>query len=332
MKIETNMLELQSKRKYLHFVKEYKSVLFTIQEDTLLTLWKIESPFQLKKIKTLPLEGRFYEPNFQFVDDTLLLSVKRGNRLAIVNFQDLENPTVVTQERKIGSIKGSCIAKGKLYIQLSSIGTKEYSFEVSDIPTVENRYPTSKLVIPDEEADTSAFYSLVVNDTIYWINQDSIFVMDISIPDEPKPIVTKEIVDLGIGYPIMLPNNRMIVFEIAGDVRIGLNYLDISNNNVKRKAKGILKNHCIRGWQLVGNELYIVHLDFKKINNERKYKTYLSKIDVTDAPVINNTIELSIIEEYGDDSSTIVWYSIRENNHVFLQGTGVKHELPVESS
>ncbi|MDW5288769.1 hypothetical protein [Formosa sp. PL04] len=324
----SNILDLNSKRKYLHFVKNYKNLLFTIQEDNILTIWKIEVPFQLKQLVKIPLEVRFYEPNFQFIDDTLLLRGGRGNKIAIINFQNLDKPTVIIKEREMGYIKGACIAKGKLYIQISSLYNKDYRFEVSDIPTINNTDPISKIVIPDKNEESSAFYSLVFNDTIYWVNQDSIFLMDISEPDHPKSIVSKEIVNLGIGYPILLSDNRMIVFEIASDVRIGLNYLDISGNNVKRKAKGLFKNHCIRGWQLIDNTLYIVHLDFKKTDNERKYKTFLSSVDVSSDPVINFTKELPILEVYGEDNTTIVWYYISHNKHIFLQGNGIFYELP----
>ena len=324
----SNIIDFNSKIKYLHFVKNYKNLLFTIQEDTILTIWKIEDSFQLKKVVKVPLAERFYEPNFQFIDDTLLLRGNRGNRIAIIDFQDLDSPTVIIKEREMGYIKGACIAKGKLYTQISSIYNKDYRFEVSDIPTTDNTDPISKIVIPDTDEESSAFYSLVFNETIYWVNQDSIFLMDISEPDSPKSIVTKKIVDLGIGYPILLSDNRMIVFEIAGDVRIGLNYLDIASNSVKRKEKGLFKNHCIRGWQLIEEKLYIVHLDFKKINNERKYKTYLSCVDVSSNLVINFTKELPIIEVYGEDNTRIVWYYISNNKHIFLQGNGTFYELP----
>ncbi|GGG46743.1 hypothetical protein [Bizionia arctica] len=324
----SNILDLNSKRKYLHFVKNYKNLLFTIQEDNILTIWKIEVPFQLRQLVKIPLEERFYEPNFQFIDNTLLLRGNRGNKIAIINFQNLDKPTVIIRQREMGYIKGACIAKDKLYIQISSLYNKDYRFEVSDIPTINNTDPISKIVIPDKNEESSAFYSLVFNDTIYWVNQDSIFLMDISEPDHPKSIVTKEIVNLGIGYPILLSDNRMIVFEIASDVRIGLNYLDISGNNVKRKAKGLFKNHCIRGWQVIDNTLYMVHLDLKNMNNERKYKTYLSSIDLSSDPVINFTKELPIIEVYGEDNTTIVWYYISNNKHIILQGNGTFYELP----
>jgi|GEM_PF-4881079 len=328
MTIPYDILDLNSKRKYFHFVKNYKNLLFTIQEDTILTIWKIEVPFQLKEVVKVPLEGRFYKPNFQFIDDTLLLKAKRGNRIVIVNFQDLDKPTVIIKERAMGYIKGVCIAKGKLYTQISSLHKEDYRFEVSDIPTIENTDPISKVVIPDNETESSALYSLVFNNTIYWVNQNSIFLMDISEPDHPKSITIKKIIDLGIGYPILLPDNKMIVFEVASDMRIGLNYLDIAGNSVKRKAKGLFKNHCIRGWQLIDEKLYIVHLDFKKINNERKYKTYLSYVDVNSVPVIKFTKELPIIEVYGEDNTNIVWYYINNNKHIFLQGNGTFYELP----
>ena len=328
MKPPVDLLDANSKRDYFHFVKNYKNLLFTIQDDTILTIWKIEVPFQLKEVVKAPLKGGFYKPNFQFIDHILLLRAKRGNRIAIIDFRDLDKPKVVTQEREIGYIKGVCIAKGKLYIQISSINAEKYSFEVSDIPTSENIYPISKLVIPTDDTYNSASYSLVVNNTIYWVNQDSIFLMDISEPDNPKAIVTKNIVDLVTGYPILLSENRMVVFEIYDGQRIGLNYFEISGNNIKRKVKGLFKNHCIRGWKLIDNLLYFVHLDSKKINKERRYKTYLSSVTISNDPVINFTKELPIIEVYGEDSSNIYWYYITDNKHIILQGNGSITELP----
>jgi len=119
----------------------------------------------------------------------------------------------------------------------------------------------------------------------------------------------------------------MLIFEIAGDVRIGLNYLNISGNNVKRKAKGLFKNHCNRGWELIGNILFLLYLYFKKINNEQKYKTYLSSVDVSSTPVIAFTKELPVIEVYGENETTIVWYNVIDNKHIFFQGNGTFYEL-----
>lgn len=325
-----NIIDENAKRKWIHFAKEYKNRLFTIQEDSILDIWNIELPFKLKKITSVPLEGRFYEPTFQFSGDKFLLRTVRGNRIAIVDFQNIEAPTVIAKETENGYMKGACIANGKLYVQISEIHKEDFNFQISDIPSLENPEPEISLAIPvkNDDAYNCAFYSLVVDNTIYWVNQDSIFVMETSTLNGPKAIATKKIVDLGIGYPIQLPEDRMIVLETADDVRIGINDLDISNKNVKRKSKGILKNHCIRGWQLIDETLYIVHLDFKKINKERKYKTYISTVDVSGDPKVTSTKELPIIEVYGDDSSTIYWFYISEESYLILLGNGNVYKFP----
>ncbi|WP_299619329.1 hypothetical protein [uncultured Tenacibaculum sp.] len=332
MIVQANILNTDYNRDWIHFIQWYQNLLFSIQEDTILNIWDAN----FKKIASVELGGRFYEPSFQFVGQKLLLIAKRGNRIAIIDFENIENPTVVLQKTKNGFIKGACIAQHKLYIQISETHKDKihFNFQVSDIPTLENPNPEINYVIPVTEDDVynGAFYTQVVKNTIYWINQNSIFAMDITNPDDPQRIAAKKIVDNGIGYPVLLTDNRMLVLEIGGDAWIAVNHFDISNNNIKKISKGILKNHCIRGWELIDQTLYIIHLDFKRINKERKYKTYISSIDVSGNPTINYTKELPIIEVYGEDSSTIYGCYRTGESLILIQGNGEIHKISIKKS
>lgn len=141
--------------------------------------------------------------------------------------------------------------------------------------------------------------------------------MDVSNPSVQKEIAEKEIVGLIVGHPILLLNNRMVVMETYDGNRIGCNFFDISNKTIKRLQKGLFKNHCIRAYHQTENCLYIVHLDFKKTDNERKYKTYLSTITTTENIGVEFTKELPFIEIYGDDSSKILWL-VKSNTKIII--------------
>jgi len=331
MILKANILNTDYNRDWIHFIQWYQNLLFSIQEDTILDIWDTN----FKKIASIELGGRFYEPSFQFVDQKLLLKDNFGNKLIIIDFENIENPTVVLKKTENGFIRGACIAQHKLYIQISETHKDKthFNFQVSDIPSLENPNPEINYVIPVTEDDVynGAFYTQVVKNTIYWMNQNSIFAMDITNPDDPQKIAAKKIVNNGIGYPVLLTDNRMLVLEIGGDAWMGVNHFDISNNNIKKISKGILKNHCIRGWELIGKTLYIIHLDFKRINRERKYKTYISSIDVSGNPTINYTKELPIIEVYGEDSSTIYGCYRTDESLILIQGNGEIHKISIKN-
>ncbi len=320
------------KRDYIHFAKDYKGLLFTIQKDTILTIWKITKPFGLQQIATVPLNGRFYKPHFQFDNNTLLLSSYRGNRITIIDFKDLNNVTALTRESNIGSRKASCIAKNILYTQISDLASEELCYEISEIPSVKNPEPIYSLVIPTNEMDNCASYAVTVENTIYWINQDTIYLMDISDSTNPKTIVNFKIGNFITGYPIKLSNSRILVLETYGDTSFSVNDFDITNKGIIRRSKALLRSHSVRAWQLVGKTLYIIHLDFIKIDNERKFRTYFSTIDVSDDATILSTKELPIIEVYGEDSSNIYWFSIVEDKLYILQGNGNIHDLNLKES
>ncbi|WP_130733941.1 hypothetical protein [Flavobacterium sp. J27] len=317
-----NILNPNANRKNIHFAKSYNNKLFIIQEDTVLSIWKIDPHFQITKEYDVNLGSKFYNPNFQFLDNKLLLNNRYGE-ICIIDFNDYNN-LITIFSKDIEGRESCCMYKNKLYSQIYLTNTDGYS--ISDLPTIKNPNPKTTIAIQKENI-SSGSYALVTNTVIYWINQESIFIMDVSNPDIPKSIVEKEIVDLVMGYPILVANNRMVVIETYDANRIGCNFFDISNNNIKRLQKGQFKNHCIRAFHLSNDYLFLVHLDFKKINNERKYKTYLSAIDINNDFSIRFTKELPFIEIYGDDSSKIVWVGEYNNKIIILLANGKFFDL-----
>jgi predicted DNA-binding WGR domain protein len=315
----TNIIDSTAERKYIHFAKEHEGHLYTIQEDNILSIWKIEHSFELSKVSSITLPFNFCRPQFQLTDQNLLLK-NPAKAVVIISLQDKKKPVCIFQE-VVEGLEASCLVKGKLYHQTKN------GFHISLIPAPANSVNSLKLVIL--QANNWSKHTLIVNDIIYWIGQQTIIVMDISDPMSPTIIAEKKLLDVVIGYPVKLSKNRMAVLEVYDDIRIAVNFFDLSGNNVKRAAKGLLKNNRVTGFSLMNDVLYITHLDYKKIASERKYKTYLSKIDLTDAPAIVFTVELPFIEKDGDGSSQIVWSRVNGNVLGVLLGNGDVHRLSI---
>ncbi|MCB0374690.1 MAG: hypothetical protein KDD04_02100, partial [Sinomicrobium sp.] len=274
------------------------------------------------------LGGIFFRPGYQFEEHKLLLY--RDGYMAIVNFGDSKNIKVISH-RENEFYTCCSLSKNRLYKQvyLSKHGNDGYF--VSEIPTPENPNPPSKRVIPFGDFSDRASQTLVSEDTIYWINQSSIVVMDITESDNPKITARKKLVDLVLGHPILLPRDRMVVIETDNDESFGCNVFDISNKDLKKIGKGLFKNHCIKGFCLIENTLYIAHLDYKKIEGKREYKTYFSKIDFSDGYKIDYTKELPFIEVYEEVGSQICWIGVKDDQLAVLLRNREIHRFDLEN-
>ncbi|WP_078129253.1 hypothetical protein [Leptospira alexanderi] len=315
-----NILDSKGKRKSIHFAKDYKGYLFTMQQENVLKIWKIEPTFKLSKVSevTLPFRIDFEEQpiiQFQFIDDHLLLigKTKSKDHCLVLSLQDIHNPiqvlwdeiTKYSEELMIGM---SCFAKGMVYHMATDDGFNTH-FYLSGVPE-----PVISLPRVNSE-DRYGRYPLVVNDLIYWICSQGVIVMDISKPKAPKILTEERIPNFfNCGFPILLTNNRIVVLELGGYYRtanVGL--FDISNKNIKPIGQGALKRTLISGFTLMDDVVYVTH---EKIQiTDKRTKHYFSKIDLTNDTTVKFTCELPF-------TNPIVWSRVENEKLAVLLSNG----------
>ncbi|EMJ58835.1 hypothetical protein LEP1GSC013_1209 [Leptospira interrogans serovar Valbuzzi str. Duyster] len=313
-----NILDSKGKLKSIHFAKDYKGYLFTIQQENVLKIWKIEPAFKLSKISEviLPFRMNFEDQRiiqFQFIDDHLLLI--GGDNCSVLSIQDIHNPIQILYD-EINKYSGqelilgmSCFAKGVIYHMATDdrFNTHFYLSGVSD--------PVISLPRVNSE-DRYGRYPLVVNDLIFWICRQGVIVMDISNPKTPKILAEERIPNFfNYGFPILLANNRVAILEFGSHYgTAGISLFDISNKNAKPIGQGALKRTLISGFTPMDNTVYVTH---EKIQIKAKGKKhYFSKIDLTNDTIIQFTCELPFTDH------TIVWSRVENDKLAVLLDNG----------
>ncbi|AVV52008.1 hypothetical protein [Leptospira santarosai] len=314
-----NILDSKGKLKSIHFAKDYKGYIFTMQQENVLKIWKIEPAFKLSKISEviLPFRMNFEdEPiiQFQFIDDHLLLNGGNDN-CSVLSIQDIHNPIQILWD-EIDKYSGqelmldmSCFAKGMVY-HMATDDRFNTHFYLSGVPD-----PVISLPRINSE-DRYGRYPLVVNDLIFWICKQGVMVMDISNPKTPKILAEERIPNFfNYGFPVLLVNNRVAILELGSYYgTAGISLFDISNKNAKSIGQGALKRTLISGFTTMDNTVYVTHAKVQIKAKEKKH--YFSKIDLTNDTTIKFTCELPFTDR------TIVWSRVENDTLAVLLDNG----------
>ncbi|WP_061246915.1 hypothetical protein [Leptospira noguchii] len=314
-----NILDSKGKLKSIHFAKDYKGYIFTMQQENVLKIWKIEPAFKLSKISEviLPFRMNFEDERiikFQFIDDHLLLNGGNGNCL-LLSIQDIHNPIQILWD-EIDKYSGqelmlnmSCFAKGMVY-HMATDDRFNTHFYLSGVPD-----PVISLPRINSE-DRYGRYPLVVNDLIFWICRQGVIVMDISNPKTPKILAEERIPNFfNYGFPVLLVNNRVAILELGSYYgTAGISLFDISNKNAKPIGQGALKRTLISGFTMMDNTVYVTHEKVQIKAKEKKH--YFSKIDLTNDTTIKFTCELPFTDR------TIVWSRVENDTLAVLLDNG----------
>lgn len=309
-----NIFDDSSSRDHIHFAQEYNGHLFTLQDDQLLKIFKIEQPFALTLVSTVSLEKTYYDPVAHFHQNQLLLTGFRKT-MALINVDDIQHPTV--SEMKINSIETLALSHDNMLYTQSREG-----FSVSEQPSKHNPTPKADMLIPEDDFMDLASHQFIVGNTLYWVGNDCFYVMDIANPQHPTLTATKKIISILSARSVLLDDDHVVLMNTGDEFGYAIQYFNIANNNIKRGGKGILKAHTIRGYDLVDNTLYIAHHHFKKIKGERRYQTVFSCVDVTGVPAVTSTHQLPYIEEYGEPDTNILWIKVVGDEAIILRGNG----------
>ncbi|QDK22058.1 hypothetical protein [Leptospira weilii] len=326
-----NILDSKGKRKSIHFAKDYKGYLFTMQQENVLKIWKIEPTFKLSKVSevTLPFQIGFEDQQiiqFQFIGDHFLLvgGTKSKDNCLVLSFQDIHNPIQIlwdniTKYSEELLISMSCFAKGMVY-HMATDDKFNTHFYLSGVPD-----PVISLPRVNSE-DRYGRYPLVVNDLIYWVCKQGVIVMDISNPKTPKILAEERIPNFfNYGFPMLLANNWIAVLELGSYYgTAGISLFDISNKNVKPIGHGALKRTLISGFTSMDSVVYVTH-EKAQIKDKGK-KHYFSKIDLTNDTTVKFTCELPFTDR-------IVWSRVEndklavllDNGHMLSTGASSSH-------
>jgi hypothetical protein len=295
-------------RASIHFACALGSTLYTIRKDTTLHTWHLDAALVPTPCGStmFPNGSSFYAPLHHFEADRLVLRAK--SRLAVIDVREPARPAPLVAlevEHLVG-----CVAVGdRLHVQLR-FADGRYGYARGPFP------PVQPFVLHDQtpelEASTAAA-ALAVAGRIYWVTQDGIESRTI----EPDREVGRLTLDNVVGYPIQVGENRIAVLEIYDDARSGVVFCEVAARKPKRLAV-LCKKELVRGWTLVGNELYVA------LRSRANAVTTIATIDVTSMTETRRET-LSYVESSA--AEWVTWLGVAGETVAVLRGNGELHRF-----